>query len=319
LLTPSALTVFALTDFCVGGFVSPDSFADVFRAATKWTLKGSASWHLVHLGAARWTAVICYARSVICETELCFPKIQHSTLPKTRGFIYSSVLRSRKPCMMNNLENKQEDVLFPKRLPLVVNGAEIDLVRCPHLLICGKENLSTQITDLCQQLIHHKSSRYHQLRLCDLEQNVSQNLSEHERTTISNLDSTRQFLHLALKNAKERYEPLKTAKALDIYDFNRHKQEAWEQHLANTIHPEYLGGLWGGSERELFMQLPRKVVVIANLEPALAADPGNAEKLLRIVEIGRAVGVHVIAAADRLDDLPSELLSKFLLRELAGP
>lgn len=219
--------------------------------------------------------------------------------------------------MMNSLKHKQEECLFPKRVPLVVNGTEIDLVRCPHLLVCGKENLSAQITDLCRQLIHHKGKRYHQLHLCDPGQSIISNLSEKECDEFHNVTTDqpaiRQALHLILKDAKERYGPLKATRAIDIFDFNRQKE--WEEHLVSTIHPEYLGGLWG-SERELFMRLPRKIVIIANLETALAVDQGNTEKLLRIVEIGRAVGAHVIAALSDLDSLPAGLLEHFSVSQL---
>ena len=128
--------------------------------------------------------------------------------------------------------------------------------------------------------------------------------------SISEQSSIRQLLLLAQMAARDRYKVFTVTKAISIFDFNRNKEREWEDHLVSTIHPEYLGDLWG-PDRERWLKLLREIVVIANLETALADDPGNANTLLNIVKIGRTAGVHVIAAVNDVDALPTELIEHF--------
>ena len=222
---------------------------------------------------------------------------------------------------MKNAVEKEKD-LFPKSLPLLIGGAEVDLVRCPHLLIHSKEDLSAVITDLCRQLTQHDDGRHFRTLLSDPERSVIPNISRGETNLItgkiSGMPHSGQILRWVLKDIDGRYKKLRDAKARDILTFNRKKEQEWVDHLYSTIHPEYLGDLSVIMDKTSGLQkkMHRRIVVIANLEIALSAESNSLEKIQRIVEIGRTAGVHVIAATTDIESLSAELTNKFTAQEI---
>lgn len=165
-----------------------------------------------------------------------------------------------------------------------VTGSPVyaDLARMPHLLISGStgSGKSVAIHALISSLLYRNSPEALRLIMVDpkrVELSVYNDIPHLMTPVITDAKKTIQVLRWATKEMDRRYDLLSAGHTRDIASYN--------------------GGSAKGRDRE---SLPYIIIVIDELADLMAVYPREVEgSIIRLAQMARAVGIHLIVATQR--------------------
>ncbi len=206
------------------------------------------------------------------------------------GLVFEIPKKDRKTLYFKDIDYALQDkkglqVCFGKDLNN--NNFIIDLCQTPHLLVAGTtgSGKSVFINSILSQLIKNYNKNELELSLIDpkrVELSIYKNV-EHVKELATDLQSARTVLQNVLNEVKKRYKLLEKRNVRSIDSYNKKS--------------EY--------------KLPYRLVVVDELADILLQDKKNKKRnindttmtledyIVRIAQIGRACGVHLIVATQR--------------------
>lgn len=191
-------------------------------------------------------------------------------------------------------EFANESLHLPLALGKEIGGAPVvaDLTQMPHLLIAGEtgSGKSVCINALILSLLYRSQPKNVRLLLIDpkrVELSVYNGIPHLADKVVSDTKDAARRLQRVVVHMEERYKLLAQVGARNLQSYNRRMQ----------LEPPAPDDLAQGSYRG---QLPMLVVVIDELADLIMAAQGDVENaIMRLAQMARAVGIHLIVATQR--------------------
>lgn len=175
--------------------------------------------------------------------------------------------------IIDKFSNVKDEVI-----PIVLsNERVIDLSKMPHLLVAGQtgSGKSVFLNTACLSIITKKSSKECKLALIDpkrVEFTLYDGIEHLWSPIATKVDEIDGLLSKLIDEMEERYELLKSKRVKNLESYNKEAEE----------------------------KLPHIVVIIDELaDLMLISDKGVENKITRLAQLARAVGIHMILATQK--------------------
>ena len=199
---------------------------------------------------------------------------------KLNGSIVFEISRTdRKMLYFEELENKEQNGLTASvGKDINNNEISIDITKTPHLLIAGStgSGKSCILNDIIVSLLNKYNDNKLQMILVDIKQvefTPYKNMNQLAIPTITDIDRAIDILNKMIVIMTNRYTTLSQKNYRNIEEYNEKEAE----------------------------KMPFYVIVIDELADLFAQSPDIEGILCRLLQLGRAAGIHLILATQRPD------------------
>lgn len=226
-------------------------------------------------------AKIAKIRNLLTELELYVQaqKIKLDFDKDNGNIVFEISKKDRKTLYFEQLENKETEGLTAS-IGQDINNNEIsiDLTKAPHLLIAGStgSGKSCLLNDIIVSLLNKYNENYLKMILIDIKQvefTAYKNKKQLAIPTITNVDTATDILNKLIIIMTKRYEILSQSNYNNINNYNENESD----------------------------KMPYFIIVIDELADLFMQNEEIEIILCRLLQLGRAAGIHLILATQRPD------------------